>query len=144
MSGAFLELEHPADIFLEIRGDTMEQLFENSLYGLYSHVVEIGGVEPAETRELVGVGTSAAETMRSLLAEALFMFDTEGFVGASGQVKFDRADSGHMKVVARLWGEKLDPYRHLPLAEVKAITYHQLSAEQVDGEGWRATVLLDV
>ena len=35
MSGAYVELEHPADLFLEIRAPDLPTLFGNALYALY-------------------------------------------------------------------------------------------------------------
>ena len=40
-------------------------------------------------------------------------------------------------------GEPYDPDRHQLSHEVKAITYHELRVEQVDGE-WLAEVIVDI
>ncbi len=49
-----------------------------------------------------------------------------------------------LRATARLWGESADRSRHALLAEVKAVTYHQLTASRTPEGGWRATVLFDV
>jgi SHS2 domain-containing protein len=161
MSGAYVELEHPADLFLEIRAPDLPALFENALYALYDHVVELPGVTPRQEMLLDVWAPSAAEALRRLLAEALYHFDTEGFVGAAAGIEVDPAappdrgtpgDSGDTaataamgtRVKARVFGEKADKSRHTFLSEVKAVTYHRLQVWHSGVGGWRATVLFDL
>jgi len=164
MSGAYVELEHPADIFLEIRAPDLPELFDNALYAFYDHVVELSSITPHRELLLEVWAPSAAEALRSLLAEALYHFETEGFVGAAAAIEVDQAappdrrmPGGHgdqvdagdpefpgMRVKARVLGEKADRVHHTLLAEVKAVTYHRLEVSREDDGGWRATVLLDV
>ena len=39
------ELDHPADLFLEITGQDLPTLFENALFALYDQVAELEGFE---------------------------------------------------------------------------------------------------
>lgn len=164
MSGAYVELEHPADLFLEIRAPDLPALFGNALYALYDHVVELTAVTPRQEMLLDVWAPSAAEALRRLLAEALYHFDAEDFVGAAAGIEVDPAappdrgkpgDSGDtavaadtaavgMRVKARVFGEKADKSRHTFLSEVKAVTYHRLQVWHGDVGGWRATVLFDL
>ena len=41
------------------------------------------------------------------------------------------------------WGEPMDPARHEPNHEVKAITYHGLKVEKT-ADGWLAEVIVDI
>lgn len=151
MAGTFTELEHPADLFLEIRGGDVERLFENSLYALYSQIADLRAVPEQRSLALEVRGPSVQEALRTLLAEALYRFDVEGFVatrarvrvmGRRGQIEAARA-ADEVSVAAQLWGGDARPSGAL-LAEVKAVTYHRLAVSQrPDGE-WRATVLFDV
>ena len=157
MSGAYVELDHPADIFLEIRGPDFPRLFENALYAFYDHVVELGSVNPHRELLLQVSAPSAAEALRRLLTEALYHFETEGFVGAAAAVEVASADGSAeaartanaqdlagMQVKAHVFGEKADKALHNLLTEVKAVTYHQLEVSGRDDGGWTARVLLDV
>ncbi|GAB4252306.1 MAG: archease [Thermoleophilia bacterium] len=148
-SGVYRELEHPADLWLEIRGDDPAGLCENGLYALYASMVGAEGVRPSEERTLVAEGADLGEALRGLLAEALYRFDTEGFVGAAAAVQVEwetssETEPSRVAACARVWGEILDPGRHEPLAEIKAVTYHLLAAAPDPGGGWRATVLFDL
>lgn len=158
MSGAYVELEHPADVWLQVRAPGLPGLLENALYAFYSQIVDLRDVVPERAVTLISSGDSPDEVLRALLAEALFRFETEGFLAAGARVEIDEsaadgargADAAaerrapRLRAAARVWGESADRGRHSLLAEVKAVTYHRLSVEQTADGGWRATVLLDV
>jgi SHS2 domain-containing protein len=153
MSGAWRELEHPADLFLEIKGRDPADLFENALYAFYSQVADLEGVKARDVVDLDIHAGSLDEALRAVLAEALYRFDTEGFVAISGRVAV-RADDGAVGVVhapdtdvratARLWGGRPAPQPGSGLTEVKAVTYHRLTVAPTGDGDWRATVLFDV
>ena len=54
------------------------------------------------------------------------------------------AATADVGVSARLRGEDADKRRHTLLTEIKAVTFHRLSAAQAPDGTWRATVLLDI
>lgn len=143
MSGSYRELDHPADLLLEVRGGSLEQLVENSLFALYDAVVDVDAVKPVERIELEASGSDAAEAVRALLAEALFLLDTTGFVGAAARAEVS-SGSGTLAVRSSVWGERLDRRRHGLKAEVKAVTYHRLAVGRDARGAWTATFLLDV
>lgn len=140
---AYTELQHPSDLFLEIRGQDVPVLVENALFALYDNIAEIEGFEPRRLLALETGGASLDEALRALLAEALYRFETEGFVAADGEVTVSGEPEGPWTLCACLWGEDADKGRHALLREIKAVTYHQLSVTRTD-TGWRATVLLDL
>lgn len=151
MSGTFTELEHPADLLLEIRGGDVERLFENSLYALYSQIADLSAVPEQRSLTLDAHGPSVPEALRALLAEALYRFDVEGFVatrarvtvrGWRGPAEAARA-ADQVSATAQTWGGDARPSGAL-LAEVKAVTYHRLAVTQLPTGAWQATVLFDV
>jgi protein archease len=161
---AYRELEHPADLFLEIYGGNPPELLENALFAFYDHVAEIQGFDTRRELTLRVREPSLGGALRSLMSEALYFFDTERFVAVGGEVEIEPAAAStgersapaswtaavdpiaasDWQVVARLWGENADRDRHILLSEVKAVTYHRLAVERAADGGWRATVLLDV
>jgi SHS2 domain-containing protein len=140
----YTELDHPADVFLEIWGAGLPELFENALFALYDQVAELEGFGTGRKETIAVSGPSAADALRSLLSEALYRFATEGFVAARAQVAVQTSPAGEVGVIADLDGETIDRQRHTLLSEVKAVTYHQLAVEEVAEGGWKATVLFDV
>jgi ATP-dependent Lon protease len=141
---AYEELDHPADLFLEIWGLDLPSLFENALFALYDHLAGLDGIHEREQITVEADAPTLPDALRALLSEALYRFSTESFVAARAEVTVETKDSGAIHATARLSGEKADKMRHTLLAEVKAVTYHQLSVEPTPEGGWRATVLLDV
>ncbi|MBU2602746.1 MAG: archease [Actinobacteria bacterium] len=144
----YRELDHPADLWLEVRGVDLPNLVENALFALYDSMVALERVEERREVTLHASGASAAEALRTLLAEALFLFATEGFVGVAAQVhRLDSSTepgSGDVRFQARVRGERLDTTRHETRAEVKAVTYHLLDVTREASGAFKAFVLLDV
>ncbi|MBI1976770.1 MAG: archease [Candidatus Omnitrophica bacterium] len=66
-------------------------------------------------------------------------------VGAHLRVRPNKG--GHMgpplQIHAEIFGEKIDPKKHILKKEVKAVTYHGLSLKKTRA-GWVAEVILDV
>ena len=140
----YSDLDHPADVFVEIWGEDLPELFENALFALYDQVAELQGFGTGREETITVTGPGAADALRSLLSEALYLFETEGFVAARAEVDVQTTSPDQVQVTARLDGETLARERHTLLSEVKAVTYHQLTVERVPEGGWRASVLFDV
>ena len=142
---AYSELEHPTDLFLEIHGRDPGDLAENALFAFYDQIAEIDGFESRREVAFEATGRALDEALRALLAEALFLFDTEGFVATGGGVeaRWARGPDGPVDLSALVWGEDADRERHTLLHEVKAVTYHRLKAGPA-GDSWKARVLLDL
>lgn len=147
-AAAYRVLDHPADLWLELFAADLPRLFDQGLVALYDNLVALPDVRETESRTVAAAGDSVADALRALLAEALFLFDTQGFLAAGATVTVEGGASVEegvpTAVRAELYGEPLDRDRHELLAEVKAVTFHRLQAEALPDGGWRATVLLDV
>jgi SHS2 domain-containing protein len=141
---AYGELDHPADIFLEVYGRDLPALFENALFALYDQLAQLDDFDITSRRQIEVQGPSPSDALRALLSEALYLFGSEAFIAARAKVRVDTDPDGTVKAAADLGGEILDRERHTVLSEVKAVTYHQLTAEKLPEGGWRATVLFDV
>jgi SHS2 domain-containing protein len=156
--GVYRELEHPADLLLEINGLDLAALFENALFAFYDQAAELQGFAANREVSIAVQGTSPADALRALLSEALYRLETEGFVAVGAEVKIETdtssgrvgtqtgetgPDTGGVQAVARLWGENTAD-RHTLATEIKAVTYHQLALERMADGTLRATVLFDV
>jgi SHS2 domain-containing protein len=118
---------------------------ENALFALYETMLATEEVALEGRAEVHGVGADPAEALRSLLAEALFLFDTDGFAAAGAEVTAEtRAEPPQTVLRATLWGGALKPDRHRLKREVKAVTYHLLRVTEDRDREWRASVILDV
>jgi SHS2 domain-containing protein len=141
---AYRDLDHPADVFLEVWGKDLPVLFENALFALYDHLAELEEFETHHKETITVEEADAPNALRALLSEALYRFATKGFVAIQAKIDVQTMAADRVRVEAHLAGETIDERRHTLLDEVKAITYHQLTVEAQPEGGWRATVLFDV
>ena len=134
---SFRLLEHTADVGIEARAATAEELLHQAALAFYHLLGLPAGEEGA--REVRTIALSAGdreELLVAWLSEILFLVQTEGFV--AGELQFDILDPTRLQ--ARLEGtiSKCTPVR-----EIKAITYHNLQVTE-EPSGWLARVYLDL
>jgi SHS2 domain-containing protein len=135
----FREIEHTADIGIELEADTAAELFRRAGLALFSLMVSPEGVEPREEREELVRAEGWEDLLHDWLSRLLHSFLQDGFIAA--RITIDELDSTHVR--ARLAGEKLDYGRHNFETEIKAVTYYQLSLTCEKGR-WQARVIFDV
>jgi len=135
----FREIEHTADIGIEVEADTAHELFRRAGLALLSLMVGLEGVESREEREEMVQAEGWEDLLHDWLSRLLHHFLQEGFIAA--KITIDELDATHIR--ARLGGEKLDYERHNFETEIKAVTYHQLSVTCENGR-WLARVIFDV
>ncbi len=131
-------LEHTADIGIEAWGESRAALYAEAARALREVIVGSAPVENRESREVRAAGRDDAERLVAWLGEVLFLFESRQFLPAAFEFHFAGEE-----VRARIGGELLDPERHPVEREVKAITHHQVLAEQIEG-GWHARLYLDL
>jgi len=139
MAKDFWTFDHPADLGLEARADSLQELFEALGEGLAEQICPRRAVREEKTLR-VEVRSDDLETLAvDFLAELLGMFHLGRFLVA--RVRVRRIDD--CSVVAAVTGEDYDPARHEIALEVKAVTYHQLKIAR-EGEAWKARVIFDI
>ena len=80
------------------------------------------------------------------LNELLYRFESNRLLAAGFrniQIRDERESGGQLELTATIVGDEFRPDEHLYGHEVKAITYHALSIEQV-GVQWIAEVIVDI
>ncbi len=131
--------EHPADLGLEARADSLAELFEALGEGLAEQICPPSTVRPAKAASVEVEADDLEALLVDFLSALLRLFDLQRFLIRRVQVR--RIE--HNSVSAAAFGEDYDPARHELGAEVKAVTYHQLSVAR-EGDRWTGRVLLDV
>jgi SHS2 domain-containing protein len=125
-AAAYTELEHPADLYLEIHGRDLPELVEHALFALYDQITDLEEFEARDELTFRAGGSRLDEALRSLLSEAVYHVDTEGFVAVAAVVRVDQVvapvagdgRTGDLPVpqewtlAAPLWGEHADRERH--------------------------------
>jgi SHS2 domain-containing protein len=132
-------LEHPSDLGIEARGATMAEAFQNAARGFISIIAGSSKIE-ADEKRLISIRALDRENLLvRWLTEILYLYDGEKFLTAD--VKFDMINNTSLK--ATVLGQQFDASKHELKLDVKAITYHQLMVEKIDGI-WIARVFVDI
>ncbi|MDX1578351.1 MAG: archease [Gemmatimonadota bacterium] len=134
------ELDHTADLGIDVRAPSLEALFHRAGRGMMALLREgSAGREAAEgsteERTIRGEAGRVDELLVRWLRELLHVHETESLDYLSA-------------TFARLEDEGLEArVRFVPSApavrEIKGVTYHDLSVRRVDA-GWTARVIFDV
>jgi SHS2 domain-containing protein len=139
------ELEHTADVGIEIRADCLADLFRRAAAGTMALIAggKVSWPPPAEpdvagaTDRLVVLAQDNVESLLvHWLRELLYLLEVEGF--AYRDAEFVRLDESSLE--ARVRGTGSAPPQ---VCEVKGVTYHGLCVERVDAT-WRAQVIFDI
>jgi SHS2 domain-containing protein len=131
--------EHTADLGLRVRAASLEELLVEAGHGLLAMLVaNPEAVQAVEPRTIRLTADEPSYLLFDWLNELLYLFETEKLLMREFNVEL----SG-LALTATCRGEPLDPTRHQPDHEVKAITYHGLSVRQTP-DGWMAEVIVDI
>ena len=139
MKPLFEILEHPSDLGIEARGATMEEAFQNAAFGLMSIIAGSSKIESYERRSISILALDRENLLVRWLAEILYLYDAEKFLTAD--TKIERMNNTSLN--ATILGQQFDASKHELKLDVKAITYHQLMVEKIDGI-WIARVFVDI
>ena len=141
----YKEIEHTADIGVEIYGATLEELFQNAGYALFDTIVDAETIEPVVAHEVHVEGQDIETLLMNWLRELLFLFSVEQNVYCVFKVQIAGGQNAShpSKLAAVLKGEPLDVQKHAFETEIKAITYHQFTVVRQNGH-WQARVIFDV
>jgi len=137
--GTFEFFDHDADVGIQIRGDSLPDLFLTGARAVMSWI----GSPPSAARSVHEPVSLEAEGLDDLLVrwlqEVLYLFQQRHayLTGAESMEFLD----GRMKgvVIASVWNDT----DAVAYQEIKAVTYHQLEVTR-EGSGWSARVILDL
>jgi SHS2 domain-containing protein len=133
----FTQIEHTADIGLQLKGETLEDLFRYSFYGLLSIVSE----EKLTAKEEKKIEISAPDRESLLvdfLNELIFFINTKRWLPTEITNLFIEDH----KLTASIAGANYET-PDIITKEVKAATYHKLNiVENVDK--WETVIYFDI
>ena len=139
--GTVETFDHTADVGLRVTGADLDDLFRTAAGGvLDTIIVNRAAVRPAERESFDLHADEPAELLVVWLNELIFRCETRHRVYARFDVHV--ADDGR-SLHAEIAGEPLDPARHEPDHEVKAVTRHGLALAR-NANGWEAELILDI
>lgn len=132
-----------ADIAYRARGNSLAGLFTNGAGALVSIMLEDpGAVRPAESVTFTVASPDLDLLYYDFLTEFIFYKDSEKLILIPSRIDI-RHSAGAYTLTCEATGEKIDRQRHVFITDIKAITLHNLSVTEANGE-WQATVVVDV
>jgi SHS2 domain-containing protein len=129
-------LEHPGDVKLRARGDSLEQLFANAARGMMSYLfgAQIANARPQRTEVIEVEAPDREGLLVDWLSELLYRATSE--YQAYGEFRIRELSDRRLTATAGVIpAEAID--------DIKAVTHHELSIRERDG-GWEATVVFDI
>ena len=134
------EVEHTADLGLEVEAPSLPLLFERAGLGLLALMIDLAAVEPRERVAIALTADDREALLRDWLQHLLVRLQAGAF--APSELAVEELDERTL----RAWGagERVDPARHRLYTEVKGVTYHQLALRETASGGWWARIILDV
>jgi SHS2 domain-containing protein len=138
-AGVFREIEHTADLAIEVTARDLPSLFAVAGEGLYSLIVDPSTVELREEILISVTVQQGDELLHAWLRELLGAFNVQGFVGKTCEM----IEVTGRRAEGKLKGEKLDLARHRFHTEIKGVTYHDFAVWQ-SSDGWHARIIFDV
>jgi SHS2 domain-containing protein len=140
-SGRFREIDHAADLGLDLEGSNPGAVLEAAQRGLVQVLFgETPPIPATEERVIELTAESYAELLKAW-CEALYrLLEDEGFVALESRV--DDHEPASFRAVAR--GSRLPREALAAASELKAVTWHQLALEPSPAGGWRGRVIFDV
>ncbi|MFH1689458.1 MAG: archease [Candidatus Eisenbacteria bacterium] len=137
---AYTEIEHTADVGLELEAPDLKAVLELAAASMFDLMCDLDSVGDDVSRTVRA--TSREGDLEGLmvrwLTELLFLFASEKLLLSSFRV---RELAGGV-VEASVAGEQYNPERHALKSELKAVTYHALAVEQIEG-AWFVRVIFD-
>ncbi len=140
MSKDYEFFEHTADIGVHVYGADLPALFTNAAAAMYEALGEWTTGNEQLPRSITLPAGNLEDLLHDWLSELLFEFEAHGRLFRDFQFEELSPTGGRVHAT----GCSIDPARSSPHEEIKAVTYHQLSVQQLPDGTWRATVIFDV
>lgn len=137
--GHYQLLEHTADIGLEACGETRTELFIQAALALREILVGKSAPTGENNLSIRVDGVDDAELLVNWLGELVFLFESRLFLPATFVLHFEGK-----QLAAEVKGQTMDPTQLEVTGEVKAVTHHQVVAEQTPDGWWYGRVYLDL
>ena len=137
----FLDDGVTSDVTFHAWGRSLEELFSAAADATLNVMVRsVESVRPLETRSASVEADALDLLLMRFLDELIYRKDVEELLLRAKEL---HVDTERNRVQTVLTGERIDPKRHELVADVKAVTLHDLRVER-SATGWDSHVTLDV
>jgi len=139
----FREIEHTADIGLEIRGASLPLFFANAAFGFYDLLFGMMEVSTGCVKKIVLREQTLNDLFVSWLSELNYLLNVDHFVMSEIQTLSVKKTDKTYDLFAELSGNQKIAYLTEARFEIKAATYHQLRIEQ-NQSGFYTRIFFDI
>lgn len=141
--GNYQQIDHTADIALQVTGKDLEDLFRTASKG-WRQLVTGGRIfNPKQRKTLRLQCESLEELLVECLSELNYLFmGKQWLFGEYHKLQILQEDS-IFKLLAVLQGESLKDSEYQIETEIKAVTFHQLQIRK-NQEGYKTTIVFDI
>lgn len=139
MRDGFEIIDHTADVAIAAYGADLKAAFANAALGMFSIMTDVKKVGETTARDVEVTADDTKVLLVSWLNELLFICEVEKILFK----RFEISELSDIRIVAKCYGEKMDPKRHRIKTEIKAATYHMTQIEE-KRDGVRVQVLFDI
>jgi SHS2 domain-containing protein len=137
----FLDDIATADVAIESRGDTLEELFAASAMATFEVMVDISGIQPKSKKTLHLENSEIDGLLFDWLAELIYLKDAEFMLFGKYDIKITK--NRNYQLDAEIFGEEINQSKHDLRCDVKAITFHLFEVYEKDGK-WISRFILDI
>ena len=135
----YTPLSHTGDLGILVYGSDLPALFAHAAWAMFDVISDVTTIRPLHTTTVDVEAIDLEDLLVRWLSELLYLYDTQRFLSCGAT--FTVLEPTHLTATVR--GEPFDPTHHPIDTELKAVTYHQIAVEQVEGR-WQARVIFDL
>ena len=139
----YREIEHTADIGLQIHGESLIHLFANAAFGFYDLILGEHKNSEQDRKKIQLNAANVNDLMVNWLSELNYLLSVDHFVAASFIDLQIISEESEVRLNAELVGESNSDFKQNLGFEIKAITYHQLNIHETV-EGYKTDIFFDI
>ena len=137
----FLDDIATADVAIESRGDTLEELFTASAMATFEVMSDTSSIQPKIKKTLHLEHSEIDGLLFDWLAEIIYLKDSEFMLFGKYDIKITK--NSNYQLDAEILGEEINQSKHDLRCDVKAITFHLFEVYEKDGK-WISRFILDI
>ncbi|MDA3895407.1 MAG: archease [Desulfobacteraceae bacterium] len=132
-------IDHTADIGICITEASIKGLFEISALAMFEQIADTTNLVGSHTKEIHVKGIDRTDLLINWLRELLCCWTIDNCLVR--EITIITINNNHLS--ANITYDEFELKTHEILKDIKAVTYHGASVEEVDN-GWQATIIFDV
>jgi SHS2 domain-containing protein len=130
-----------ADIAFEAEAKNLGELFKECFLALQESMVELKTLSEKIEKKIELKSNEIEKLLYDFLSELVFLKDAEQLLFKRVELKIEKKSEWFL--LAKCFGEKINPKKHVLRNDVKAITLHEFEVKKI-GKKWKAKIVLDV